>query len=398
MAEETLKKTREPGIYKRTRGKKVTYRVYYRVKGKGQRTLTAHNWEEAKALKAKYAEPRAAAVLESQRNDTTTLSDYFPMWLAGKHKITESTHRRYLDVFRLYIEPTTLGDMRLRRIDREDVKAWVEVMADKGLNPPTIDKAARTLRACLNEAVNDGKLDVNPATRIETPDMDDHEAFFLTPGQVEAIAMDVPDRERGLVYALAYTGMRVGEASALRVRHVDFLRKQINVLESSAEVAGHKLEPGKTKGKRKRSIPLFPDLEQELTRHLDAYGVRDAAGNLDPDAFVFTGDRGSAVRQNNFRARVFQPAAIRVGITRPARDGKVRPPRVHDLRHTFASIAHDAGYSLHELKVMLGHSTIALTSDLYAHLYEDRMASKAEELGRIMREARDGGQVVSLSR
>ncbi|HEX3325647.1 MAG TPA: tyrosine-type recombinase/integrase [Actinomycetota bacterium] len=75
----------------------------------------------------------------------------------------------------------------------------------------------------------------------------------------------------------------------------------------------------------------------------------------------------------------------------------MEPPMVHDLRHTFASHAAASGYSLHELKTMLGHSTITITSNLYAHLYDEHMAEKAAVLGDVMRKARQCGRVVSLA-
>jgi len=388
----TTVKTRYPGIYKVTRGKTVRYVVSYRVRGAGQRTKSYPRLEEARDFQANMRNPKAAAKEEKRRRSSATLADYFPIWLAGKHKLTPSTHRRYIDVGRLYIIGSDLGRLPLTEITREDVKAWVDKMAKRKVPAPTIDKAARTLRACLNEAVKDGKIEVNPATRIETPDMEDHEPFFLTAGEVDAIAQEIPERDRALVYTLAYTGMRIGEATALRVRSVDFTRRLITISESSAEVGGRKLEAGKTKGKKTRSVPVFDALEAELRRHIDRFG------SWDGEALVFTALRGSAIRQNNWRKRTFQPAAVRVGIVRPGKDGKMRPPRVHDLRHTFASLAQKDGYSLHELKTMLGHSTITLTSDLYAHLFQDDIARKAEGLGKTMREARNGGTLVKLAR
>jgi integrase len=392
----STEKTRYPGIYRVTRGSTVRYVVSFRVRGSGQRTKSFQRLEDAKRFQGEIRDPKEAARQQRKREDRTTLADYFPVWLEARQKLTASTRRRYADVGRIYIADSSLGRMRLSDITRSDVKGWVESLAQRGAHPPTIDKAARTLRACLNEAVKDGRIEVNPATRIETPDMDDREAFFLTAGQVDAIAQEVPDRDRALVYALAYTGMRIGEATALRVGDVDFLRKRIKIERNAPEVAGRKLEPGKTKNKGKRAVPLFEGLSKELAAHLDRFGIRDAAGELVEGSLVFTSAQGGVVRQNNFRGRIFQPAAVRVGVVRPSRDGEPEAPRVHDLRHTFASLAAASGYSLHELKTMLGHSTITITSNLYAHMYDDHMAEKAEQLDKVMQKARAGGEVVPL--
>ena len=244
------------------------------------------------------------------------------------------------------------------------------------MSPPTIDKAYRTLRACLETAVLDGKALSNPARRIETPDQNHREPFFLTADRVDAIANEVAPRFRSLVYLLAYTGLRMGEATALRVRNVDLLRGTLLVSENSPEVGGRKLVATKTKTKTIRSISISSSLVAELATHLDNFGLRGPDGKLDPDGWVFTSERGRQVRQNNWRTRVFQAACIRLGIVRRGPDGEPEPPRVHDLRHTAASLAAKAGYSLHEVKEMLGHSTIKTTSDLYLHLFDDMKGAR----------------------
>ena len=70
-------------------------------------------------------------------------------------------------------------------------------------------------------------------------------------------------------------------------------------------------------------------------------------------------------------------------------------PRVHDLRHTAASLAAKAGFNLHEVKEMLGHSTIKTTSDRYLHLFDDTLQERAGSLGALMSEARASPKSVS---
>ena len=284
----------------------------------------------------------------------------------------------------------------MRDITREDVKAWVDAMASRGVPAPTIDKAARTLRACLNEALKDGKLEVNPATRIETPDVADREAFFLTAGQVDAIAQAVPDRDRALVYCLAYTGMRIGEASALRLRNVDFLRKRIAISENSPEVAGRKLPPGKTKSKSKRAVPMFDELARNLRRIWIDSDCVTRLGTWTRSLSSLPRAVETLFGRTTSEVEPFSPPRS-VSALFGKQQRTERATRVHDLRHTFASLAAASGYSLHELKTMLGHSTITITSNLYAHLYDDHMTEKAATLGGVMRSAREGGKVMALS-
>jgi integrase len=118
---------------------------------------------------------------------------------------------------------------------------------------------------------------------------------------------------------------------------------------------------------------------------------------VDQEGFVFTGDRGGQIRQGNWRERVFQPTCRALGILREGRGGEKEVPRVHDLRHTAASLGASAGMSANEVKEMLGHATIGITLDLYTHLFDDDKRSSADALGAVMKGARrQGAEVIDF--
>jgi integrase len=392
MTQRSVRSTRYPGIYKVTRGSTIRYMVSYRVRGHGQRTKTLTTLAEARQFQGRVRNPDEAMRLAEFDRGRVTLADYFDEWLPRKRRLAESTLVRYEGVGRLYIKPSILGSMRIADIRPEHVEAWVGDLVLANTPSFTIDKAYRTLRACLSSAVRDGKTLANPARSIELPTLDRREPFFLTAAQVDAIALRLNTGDRALTYFLAYTGARIGEATALRLRSLDLPRGRVTISENSPEVAGRKLAPGKTKNGRVRSVPIPEALSNELAVHLAALGERGS------ESFVFVGPRGAPIRQNNWRERVFQPAAIRGGVVRPGPAGRLEPPRVHDLRHTFASLAADAGYTLHEVKEMLGHSTIQVTSDLYMHLFPDSIHSKAERLGNLIGGASAGPATVTALR
>ncbi len=361
-----------------------SYMVSYRVAGR-QRTKSFRTLGEAVTFQGAVRDPSRARQLKQLETGRVTLREYFPVWLERKRDLAPATRRLYGDVGEKYIS-SGLGDLRLSEVMRDDVEDWISALEDRGVGRPTIDKAYRTLRACLETAVLEGKALSNPARRVEVPPSDEREPFFLTENQVEAIANEVPERHRALVYFLAYTGARMGEATALRVKNLSLPRKVVRIVESSSEVAGKKLPAGKTKTKRVRAVQLSDELVAELAEHLERFG-RLVDGTIDPDSYVFIGERGAQIRQNNWRVRVLQPACGRLGITRRSRDG-LEVPRVHDLRHTAASLAAKADYSLHEVKEMLGHSTIKTTSDRYLHLFDDSRRQRAQSMGELMATAR----------
>jgi integrase len=399
VGQRTVKRTRYPGIFEVAGGSAKRYMVMYRLPGVGQRSKTLGSLHDAKEFQARMRDPARARETRDLQRGAIPLREYFWQWLGRKRNLAESTKARYEGVGRMYISDSMmpLANLPVRDIRRDDVEDWISGLVTAGVGTATIDKAHRTLRACLSSAIREGKALANPATSIDLPDIDDREPFFLSAQQVDAIAGAVPARDRALVYFLAYTGLRIGEATAVRVRNLDLINGIVRVVESSPEVKGRKIEAARTKTKSVRAVSLPAPLVRELAAHLEQFGPRaDDTDALDPSGYVFTGEKGGQVRQNNWRSRVFQPACLRAGVTRPTSDGGVEPPRVHDLRHTAASLAAAAGYSLHEVKEMLGHSTIKTTSDRYLHLFNEEKREKAERLGDLMLAARAQGTVVPL--
>ncbi|HXF72084.1 MAG TPA: site-specific integrase, partial [Actinomycetota bacterium] len=207
----------------------------------------------------------------------------------------------------------------------------------------------------------------------------------LSAREVAALAEAVPGRDRALIFVLGYAGLRIGEAAALRVGDVDLLRRRLHVRASASEVRGRWIL-GSTKTDRERSVALPAFLAEELARHLEAHSSPSA-----PEAFVFTGPGGSPLRPNNWRRRVFLPAQRAAGIT-PLR-------RIHDLRHTAAALAIEAGAHPKMVQEMLGHSSITVTLDVYGHLFpslHDALAASLEETFR--RAAAERGTVVPMDR
>jgi integrase len=211
----------------------------------------------------------------------------------------------------------------------------------------------------------------NPADGIRMPAAQPREARFLTEEEVAHIADEVPPTYHALVWTLAVAGLRIGEACALRRKN---LNGSIRVVENSVEVRGVKtLGTPKTQGSE-RVVPIPPFLRRMLTEHLQTFG-----NIFDPQSFVFTTQNGSQVSQNNFRKKVFQPAAMRAGVL----DSDGKPPTVHDLRHAAAAIALKHGLTPYEVAKMLGHTDTKMVERIYGHLYESAFQAKVDALDAV---------------
>jgi hypothetical protein len=155
---------------------------------------------------------------------------------------------------------------------------------------------------------------------------------------------------------------------------VNVLAATVEVVVSMSETGGLKVGPTKTGKRRTITVPRF--LARLLEKHIDRYPS--------PDGWLFTAREGGPVSHHNFRRRHFQPACVAagLGVVTKEKNGPRRYEgvRFHDLRHTCASLLIAAGRSLQEVKDHLGHSSIRVTSDRYAHLYPEARAAMADAL------------------
>jgi integrase len=224
----------------------------------------------------------------------------------------------------------------------------------------------RVLQPILRMAVEDGLIRTNPAANVKVKVARSTTALFLTAGQVVALAEAMPTpQNRTWVYFAAYTGMRSGEIAALRIKHVDPLHRRVTVAEAISDV-NVRLVTGRPKNGKVRTVAMPAFLTALVVEQMDGRA---------PDAYLFTDSAGGPMRMGNWRYRVFLPAVKR------SLPPELHRLRIHDLRHTAASILANAGVPIHEVSRHLGHSGIAITAETYLHLFpetHDRIANALE--------------------
>jgi integrase len=159
-----------------------------------------------------------------------------------------------------------------------------------------------------------------------------------------------------VVSLLAYTGMRFGELTGLNVEDVDLKARRIRVRRSITQVGGKLVEGNPKSSAGRRSIPIPERLIPVLTTRLAGRGPGEPAS---------TSPLGSRLGLENWKRSVkWRHAIVKIG----------RPTlRVHDLRHTYASLARRAGADLRLLQKTMGHASITVTAHIYADLYDDEL-------------------------
>ncbi|MCX2929275.1 tyrosine-type recombinase/integrase [Mycobacterium sp. CVI_P3] len=335
------------------------YRVRYRTPDRRQtdkRGFRTKRDAEAWANQLEVDKRRGAYVAPAAGR--VQLGEYAREWLGSKHKLKPSTRARYqvvLDTFIADHAAVAMGD-----VSRQLVREWVADLS-RTHAPASVHKTIGVLRQVLAMAVAENRLVMNPVDGVELPSVESVEQRFLTLEQLHALAAAAGEH-RPLVYVLGTCGLRFGEVAELRWRDVLLDQKTIRISRSVTLVDG-KFVIGTPKNGKGRivSLPAF---------------VADLLTVGEPDALVFPDSHGGHMRGTNVRRRWWSDAVGAAGLFPRAVVDPVKKSattvydfKLHELRHTAASLAIQAGANIKSLQNMLGHESAALTLDRYGHLY-----------------------------
>jgi integrase len=344
-------------VEKRVQAGRVTYRARYRDPSGRERKRSFARMTDARRFLVGIEDSKLRGAYVPPEAGRVGFAEWAERWYRTTADLKPGTRRTYRQLLDNQVLPH-FGSATLSGVDRLAVREWVAALVEGGLSPSRIRNAHQVLAQVFTAAVEGGRLARNPATGVRLPKRVDREMLFIDAAQVEQLAD-----------FLAYTGLRFGEAVALKVGRLDLLRGTCEVVESATEV-GSQLEWGTTKTDERRTVRLPRFLCGELAAHL-------ASSPSDPDALVFTAPMGGPLRERKFlhgQHGQLKPAARRAGLP-----GTLR---AHDLRHTAASLLIRQGASVKAVQKTLGHRSAVVTLDRYGHLWPDELEDLAERLDR----------------
>jgi integrase len=226
----------------------------------------------------------------------------------------------------------------------------------------------------LDTAVRDGALGSNPAAALRRPRVTAKEAPHLAPAQVaDLLRAAEGGRYASLFTLLVHTGLRRGEALALQWSDVDLARRILRVRGTLSRIDGGLVITEPKTAKSKRFVPLSEPAER-LLRHVHAVQEEErrlAGSAWRQTGFVFTTEFGEPCDPRNaFRA--LRAAATKAGLPYAG---------LHTLRHSAASVMLTRGVPLKVVSDILGHSSIAITGDIYGHVSPDVARQAMDTLG-----------------
>ena len=392
---------------------------YVFVRYQGQRVAFKYETEDeandvAKAFRQEIALGRLDIVSikkqrEAKPNDspsTPTLREYFEKHFTKEYLesgVRQSTREAYEGAFERHILPV-LGEKPVDQITRADIKAFVgsltrkkyervvkeviesedgkrvatKVKMERSLSKASIRIVTASLCACLNHAREDGHIRENPANRLTKLY---RQAKPLHPEIQPLTAAEVPlflqsAREHTPEYyelflTLAHTGVRSGECAGLQWGDFDFNSKFV-IVRRTVTPDG-RIE--NTKTDRVRRVDLSDELVaalKDLRRRRKAEYLNRGKNEIPEWVFLSPGritydeegkpvgrEEGKRVDMHNVKSRAFRLVLEKAGLRRI---------RLHDLRHSYASILISAGVSPAYVQQQLGHASIKMTVDTYTHL------------------------------
>lgn len=311
--------------------------------------------------------------------DAWTVERYAEYWLVEvvAPRLRPATLSSYRETLRLHILPF-VGRSRLRALTPAHVRRLLADRAAHGLGPRSVQIVHSTLRAMLGEAVREELVERNVAAIVRSPTVQRSEIRPWSPEEAAMFLRSAADhRLYGLFAVGVALGLRKGELLALRWSDVDLDQRLLQVRQNVQRLPGAGLVFGPPKSSRsRRSIPL-PDVSVRVLR---AHRARQASEMLAfgpawvESGLVFTSSVGTVIEPRNL-SRLFDELTSKAG---------VRRIRFHDLRHTCASILLAQGVPARVVMDVLGHSQLAITTDLYSHVMPNALREAAQAVDRAL--------------
>ena len=313
-----------------------------------------------------------------------SLAGFLQEWLpAIEGTVRAGTWRSYRTNVERHVIPR-IGQVALSKVGAAHLNAlYAELLATGrhdgagGLSPRTVRYTHTILHRAFRDAVRWGALSRNPADLADPPRNGRPPLNVWTAEQLRTfLASNERDRLYALWFTLSTTGLRRGEALALRWSDVDFDANRLSIRRSLTSAAGQLTFAEPKTAKSRRSIALDPSTIAVLRAHrIRQLQDRMAwASAYEDNDLVFAREDGSPLRPDTVSRR-FIDLARRTGVARI---------RVHDLRHTYATIALVAGTHPKVVAERLGHSAIAVTLDTYSHVIPSLEEEAASRIARLI--------------
>lgn len=363
------------------RGKdKYLVRAYLGRDARGKRRYHNHSIHGTKKDAQRYLTKvlREIDLDQFVEPSNEAVADYLAEWLktSAGTRVTERTATDYESLIRRHLVPP-LGDRKLSQLSAPEIQRVYNAMLERGLSARTVRYVHSVLHSALDQAVKWGLLSRNPAEHVDLPSPRRREMRTLSAEELTRFLREArEDRWYALWELLATTGLRPGEALALRWSDIedDRLRIQRNLVRP-ADGRWTLKEPKTPRARRTVTIPSTVQQTLQRYRKKQLEERLKAGHSYSDQGLVFAVSNGNPLDWKVVVRRHFKPIARRAALS------TVRP---YDLRHTCATLLLASGENIKVVSERLGHASAALTLDVYSHVLPDMQQQAAERLEKLL--------------
>lgn len=351
-----------------------------RLRLSGNRRKHFYGETRGEVVKALQAFQRQLEQGTAVTGEKLTVGRYLSDWLGGcKPPVLEySTWRVYEIYLRVHIQPA-LGTAKLTQLSPQQVQKFYAEKLASGKSSTYVRHMHAFLHKALDDALRFGLIPRNVISLVKAPPMGKHPMRVYTPEQARKFLETAKGTRHEALYVLALsTGMREGEMLALKWRDVDLDAGVVQVQTTLKLLERGKRMVGKPKtASSRRKVMLTPTAIAALKAHRvrqleERLQAGDAWHSTD---LVFTNTIGNALDPTNLYKYDFKPLIKKAGLPLI---------RLHDTRHTAATLLLLFGVHPKVVSELLGHSSINITLNLYSHVLPDMQASATSAMERLI--------------
>lgn len=313
---------------------------------------------------------------------TKTVAEWMNEWYDTYMKDfkSETTLKGYRLQIEKYIIPT-IGDVPLQQLNANQIQKWVNDMKTKSpasgkpLSAKTVRNIFLNLSAAMEQAFKLDMVKRNPCKNVTLPKTEKGKVDFYDTQEVQRLIECSKGTDMELFIMIALNlGLRRGELAALRWENVDMQNDIIHICENRVDGLDGKVITKKPKSESGiRDIPISPSLKKFLQKHYTDFLVKKLKYQLkDKEDYVLSQADG----------KPYKPFSISHKFQKFLVKNNLRHIRLHDLRHTNASIMLQQGISPKVAQQRLGHSDFSVTMNTYSHVMksvETEAANKLDE-------------------
>lgn len=335
---------------------------------------------------AEYKTKNNAGLLPS--DDKITLQQWFYTWLFDFriNDLKPSSFERYEGIYRNYIKDSIIGKKKLFDLRAADIQGYYNRLIEEGKTPNSIKTLNKYLKACLSEALKQNYINKNYCALVTLPKIKENNdiTVFTLEEQQKFIDIINGHRLKALFIFALGTGLRVGELLALKWSDINFNNNTVSVNKSIKRVVeiskdGSRksilLEQTPKTNSSIRIMPIPSNIIKELEVHREKQNIeKENSKNLYIDNdLIFATDLGNYIDNKNL-TKTYKRLLDKANI-----DYK----KFHSLRHTYATRLFEADIPIKSVQILMGHSDISTTMNIYTHVMPEKLSSDVEKINKL---------------